>query len=471
MVITSKDLELALGTILGKTSETEVKNVIGAYNQELGVKENIRQLCTSFQRGPLSDTCAFLKSISTEYPVSASNLNSKSRTKEEYASDIVNFIDFLKPTQCLVCKTNYVPTGEDYFEEHAKCFVCRRPSHGDCYDNHNINAQIGVLFVCSECLSIKAATELADDVQKQQLVPQTPKTDHPSPQDTNVTTEGGNHNGNEETVQEIQDCPLYLKRMCPHGPSGKHLHMGKQCPYKHRRRCIYFTRYGPSGCRFREKCRFLHPIVCQNSLNLSTCLNDSCTNFHLKGTRRLVNVGREAQIPNHATNEYREPNPSHQRYPAYEDKRESNPRKPIQPWGNNQPTPANKNPAINDTDFLEKYLQQMKADLKSDFNSMIQTTVEQSIHQLIKALQTTDSQKQTAHSNQSPYQTVQHPPQSHAPTKAPESLQPTQPQQVPYQFLQPASSQNHVQSQTHCDNQPVQQLYYSQTYPTLVPAQ
>ena len=228
MVITSEDLTLALGEILSKTSETEVKSVIGAYDQELGVKENIKLLCSKFQRVSLNDTCAFLKSISAEYPVCSTNLNSKSRTKEEYARDIITFLDFLKPTQCLVCNVNYVPTGEDYREEQAKCYICKRPSHGSCYDVFQVNAQIGVLFICSECLSVKAATELMENINQTQSEPQTPKPPH---NDTASSTsksvsveeeEASDRAGKEGDAEDI-DCPLYLKRMCPHGPSGKHI--------------------------------------------------------------------------------------------------------------------------------------------------------------------------------------------------------------------------------------------------------
>ena len=154
-------LDVAIGNILTKTSETTVKNVIGSYSYENSASENIEQLKTH-NRTDLSDTHKFLRNLSTEYPASAQFINHQSRTIPKYAEDIVKFIDNLKPTLCPVCNDNYVPTIDDYGEGKVNCFLCERPSHHHCYNDMNINPEIGVIYICSECLSVNAAKKLSD---------------------------------------------------------------------------------------------------------------------------------------------------------------------------------------------------------------------------------------------------------------------------------------------------------------------
>ena len=161
MVFTVKDLDEALGAVLSKTPVTEVKNVIGTYDQTKSAKENTKLLLVH-KKEILLETVNFLKSLGTDYPVPIQQLNPDSRLKEDYATDIVSFINLLKPTQCLACSTNYVPTGEDYNESKVKCFICKRPSHHNCYDDTIAKPEIGIVFLCSECISEKTAKDLAD---------------------------------------------------------------------------------------------------------------------------------------------------------------------------------------------------------------------------------------------------------------------------------------------------------------------
>ena len=41
-----------------------------------------------------------------------------------------------------------------------------------------------------------------------------------------------------------------------------------------------------AGCRFGDKCRYLHPKLCQNSVTMKMCLNEDCKLTHLKYTKR-----------------------------------------------------------------------------------------------------------------------------------------------------------------------------------------
>ena len=80
-------------------------------------------------------------------------------------------------------------------------------------------------------------------------------------------------------------CPLLIEGRCPHGITGK------KCKYKHKRFCYKYCGFGdrknhPAGCRFGEKCKFLHPKLCENSVELKVCYNKECKLCHLKFTRR-----------------------------------------------------------------------------------------------------------------------------------------------------------------------------------------
>ena len=115
MVITAKDLDEALGQILAKTVVTDVKNVLGTYDQTKSAKENLR-LLQNDKKDLLLKTVNILKTLGTEYPVYIHQINPKNYYKEDYANDIISFFKFLKPTQCMTCSENYVPTGDDFEE-------------------------------------------------------------------------------------------------------------------------------------------------------------------------------------------------------------------------------------------------------------------------------------------------------------------------------------------------------------------
>ena len=399
-MISLSDMDKAIGQILSNATDDNIKNVIGSYQQTKTVQENINVLCANFQREPLKDTFAFLKNLSTEYPVQALNLNITSRNKADFARDIVKFIDFLKPTQCLVCSTNYVSTREDHSENLIKCHLCKRPSHTECYHHFADNTNIGIIFLCSECMSVNIANELATNQQAETVDKNTATVQAETGGKNTATVDASSkpaeiqentdqHNDKEKPEEvndgteqnDAQDCPLYLKRICPHGLTGRREVMGKTCPLKHRHLCIYFARQGPQGCRFKKKCKFLHPTVCQNSQKLRVCLNDSCTHFHFKGTQR---VATDNTILNKPTTNYNNKPTTFQ----------TTVNKPIQPWSEDIPPIPQEPPNANQTmDFLEKYLREMKNDLQTFTTTMIQRTFQTSLPMLTKS--TPEQQQQT----------------------------------------------------------------------------
>ena len=383
MGITVKDLDEALGQILTKTGVTEIKNVLGTYDQAKPVKENLRPLL-NHKKDLLTETVNFLKTLGTEYPVPIQQINPKSYLKEDYAKDIVSFLNLLKPTQCLSCKENYVPTGDDFKENTVKCLNCKRPSHHLCYKDSSINPDIGIVFLCSECLSEKTAKDLEDnDKRNLEPSPQPPTSAASSNKDQRPPKEANDDdqdkstkvpNSDDKTVKKSdadKDCPLYLKRICPHGLTGKRLIMGKPCPHKHRKHCKYFLEYGPSGCRFKSQCRYLHPRVCENSLKLKTCLNKSCSEFHLKGTQRKPQPDEHSISSQQSKEKYVQPWSYGHDKSTFEDNPTNNLKQVSQPTNNHA------------KDFLDRYLQQIKADLSRFTQTIIKESLEASLPQLI----------------------------------------------------------------------------------------
>jgi hypothetical protein len=382
MVITKDDFEAALGGLLAKATDVSIKNVLGTFDKEKTVPQNIAQLKERSSGLALQDTIAFLKANSPEYPAAQHVLSCKNRNKEEYSRDIAKFLDFVKPTQCLACRENYIPAAEQWAGDEPQCYLCQRPSHGVCYKDTVIKPELGVIFVCTECISVKAARELAADLQKQG--------ENQNKKSPESVIENEDHLADHQTVpvaavattnHDNKDCPLYLKRQCPHGLTGKREIDGNPCPYKHRKHCKYFTEYGPTGCHFGKKCFFLHPALCQNSLKLNACLNRNCQELHIKGTQRYTRNIPENPQPTITTSN---------RFPSWmvenshaniDQNRQSESRSDgLNPWNNNQQTPIEKQTPPktdinNSRDFLERHLEEMKADLMS----FIRTTITQAV--------------------------------------------------------------------------------------------
>ena len=79
-------------------------------------------------------------------------------------------------------------------------------------------------------------------------------------------------------------CPYFRKGQCRHGISGKGCSKGH--PQLCRKLMLNGTR-GPKGCTQGKNCERLHPKMCPSSINHLECLNDNCSLYHVKGTRRL----------------------------------------------------------------------------------------------------------------------------------------------------------------------------------------
>lgn len=387
MVITSEHFDAALGDFLAKTTDDSIKNVLGIFDKEKTVPQNIAKLKDGSSGAALQDTITFLKTTSPEYPVAQHVLSCKNRNKEEYSRDIAKFLDFVKPTQCLACRENYIPAAEQCTGNDTKCYLCQRPSHGECYKETVIKPELGVIFVCTECLSVKAAKDLAADLNNRK----------PDDAETDTTRQEIDSNAAQDSKapvpdeakpnQDKEDCPLYLKRLCPHGLTGKKEINGNPCPYKHRIRCKYYIQFGPDGCRFGKKCTFLHPPMCQNSLQLKTCLNRDCPEHHFKGTeRKTKKLPKKPQPTITTSNRFPSWMAENTQADAYLDP-QNNPRSDrLNPWMKSSQTTMDKQSPPktdpnNSRDFLERHLAEMKADLMSFIRTSITQAVPSPQHQ------------------------------------------------------------------------------------------
>ena len=78
-------------------------------------------------------------------------------------------------------------------------------------------------------------------------------------------------------------CSFYRRGACNHGISGK------GCSRAHPKMCqklMTFGDKGSRGCRKGSNCDKFHPKMCPSSILHRECLTDSCTLYHVKGTRR-----------------------------------------------------------------------------------------------------------------------------------------------------------------------------------------
>ena len=190
------------------------------------------------------------------------------------------------------------------------CYVCS--SHHDCtpslatqYYFRNFHLT-GTVWLCRGCRvknNIFCATKISKidpngtdptEIESQEETDDNENTDtmvarndKPSPRRDHGQEQDDDRDKNHDpTKPEI--CPLYKKRQCPHGASGKNEVDGNVCPLAHPRKCLKFCRFGKrkGGCSKGGSCKYYHPVLCKYSVKSNQCTNLECTYTHLKGTKR-----------------------------------------------------------------------------------------------------------------------------------------------------------------------------------------
>ena len=177
----------------------------------------------------------------------------------------------------IICKccTNTVSDNDDAIE----CDKCETWHHLTCtkvkqelYDQlfTTGNEDNGIKWYCEDCLSTldkflkTKVTKYSDtQIEEKMILP--------------------------ENIR-IPICEEYKHGSCIHGITGRKPVDGKRCLFRHPKKCLKYCKYGNDlemGCTGNiPNCRFLHPIICRNSIRYGACKFEKCTYSHLIGTQR-----------------------------------------------------------------------------------------------------------------------------------------------------------------------------------------
>lgn len=443
--MTDFNSDQVFGDILSKTSITDVKETINLVNPEALKSTNIKTLCSSnVLRNELIETSKFLETLQSEYPSASQHLRKSSRSKQEHATDIVNYLQDLFPQKCLVCSELYIPASVANDLSIISCYICSQKSHAGCYDGIPLDTTIGVVYVCTACSVNKptpqtneesnesiviSGTEKTPTLTQQipQIETQTTDSDHKEKHKDGDTTDNSQNKSGE--YKEIPICQLYTENRCPHGINGNKLIGGARCSDSHPRRCYYFSKFGPSACKYKDRCRFFHPHLCENSVKLKMCLNKDCRDIHLRHTKRQL---REEKWSS------KNPNPKYQQPQIWGKSTQEGP-SIINPWisenTNTKPTEPNTSNQNNSNNFLTRYLEQIKADLQKSMSIMINEAITTQRDKLNESTHFQINQQHEMYRNQ-----IIQPQQEPVPT----SQQTIQPQQEP----RPINQQIFIPTQT-----------------------
>ena len=330
------------------TQNAEAYDLISRVNNNIDRDGNLAILLNTGVRKPaLIDVVSYLKTnFADKYPNTAENLNPKklNTTKAQLINQIVDFVASTLPSECLKCSKDYTPFLQDNSaEDGVKCFMCKLPAHIECYKSDDIKFHL--VFLCCGCLenSGKSAevstitptkTKAADKHDKSEISASDSSKDEDDEEDSSDEDENERkkqwhlkkkkarkHKSVDDKKKKDQTCPLLIEGICPHGMSGR------DCEYEHKKPCHRYCSFGSKeihrgGCKFGEMCRYLHPKLCQNSVEMKMCLNESCKLAHLKYTKRSRQSYDKAEHSNYKrsdTSAQRDyvPKASYQEKPKY----------------------------------------------------------------------------------------------------------------------------------------------------------
>ncbi|CAL8393772.1 unnamed protein product [Arctogadus glacialis] len=240
-----------------------------------------------------------------------------------------------------------------------------------------------------------AATIAAEQAHHQPVI-----TEHPNTEAVrNPTVNGNDRTGKTDSKKKkpCYDrskavCPLLLEGNCSHGISGKN------CTSYHPPWCSRFQyngRGGERGChKADDKCRFFHPLLCQNAVSTGACLNKPCRKVHIRGTitnekdlQKRSPRGRQPSAPSQLNRQ--PPNARNDERPRPQDKDNRGPRQGRTRTESSSSTPpisagSNRTRAVSfnesripnsNADFL-KHLSSMKADLSKEIAAIVHSTLQ-----------------------------------------------------------------------------------------------
>ena len=322
-----------LARLIVETDDDEIKAVLRLYNPSLTQKQ-LQKALNKAKVAPLVATLKFLGADKDD-----------DDNKSEVVNKLIIRIQALFPDPCSICKNEYVIRRTD--APLLECIRCSQGIHPRCLaaklgvaevDLENMTADdvqktlnpYGLLiYLCGTCheeyaydsgprpapilpqrLSQVAADTAAEDSEDgarttrhnaaasntnnttsdARRQDQTDSTDNEADDETDEDTESEEESARPDPKKKKRTpgkakatCSFYQKGTCRYGISGT------KCPFSHPQLCRKLMTFGNSGrrgCKKGKECKNLHPKMCPSSLSSRECMNDSCTSYHVKGTRR-----------------------------------------------------------------------------------------------------------------------------------------------------------------------------------------
>ena len=189
------------------------------------------------------------------------------------------------------CKSCVAPLHED----HLQCDECNFSWHLSCsglpeYMLIRFIAS-GVGFVCEPCVNAKWAPQKLAGFRARVREGKTREKNAVSSSSSQApSVSDSNKNGGELPKKKI--CQKYRRGSCPHGSSGRRSALGKdRCPYEHPKLCFGWRKGGADkqlGCKWGNKCKFFHPILCKAVGDDGKCPNTACTLLHVRRKPRPI---------------------------------------------------------------------------------------------------------------------------------------------------------------------------------------
>ena len=261
------------------------------------------------KRDRLKATITFLKNKFSEvYPKATEFLSPKisNVTKKELSLQLINFIKFSIPHNCLTCDHPYFPYIDDNYElTEIRCFKCSLPAHSGCIKDEEVHMKRGIVFICANCITskIKSNSSPSDEKNQHSQDDKTPTT-RPATSSSESTSESDSSSDSDRVIkksrkkkaksEESDDeqtkttnkkiCRFFERGICRYGMSGT---LKGKCKFSHPAICRKVLNHGTRG-KFGCKgdCNKWHPRLCYTALNKKECYNSSCTFWHIKGTKR-----------------------------------------------------------------------------------------------------------------------------------------------------------------------------------------
>ena len=293
-----------LGNLLSGADALSRK-VISAYDPVASHKMNIDKI-SKFDATHLEQAAVYLG-----FTVRDADNKKMYQNQNILCDRMVLKIESFFETTCEDCGEKYTNKLTD--SPPISCRLCLQGSHNCARVTERVDAYkklcdegkalVGLLWICHGCSEKNNPSLL---FSKEQSKPgasnaKTGKTDDGVASGSNVTTDptaslystiAAKDPPAKDPAPSLPVCEAYLKMNCPHGRTGKKLINGVACSKAHPPRCFRYCKYGahgagsPMGCKNGDKCKYMHPKLCRDSVNKRVCLNSDCKFFHLKFTRR-----------------------------------------------------------------------------------------------------------------------------------------------------------------------------------------